>query len=102
LRKVKAYKKKSLRERGRLEGTSFSGKGVVSFGRERLSSSQRVSLDHMVDKFIRGGSCRHGRPLGVPCDTFDVGGKGVCKKDGGTCDLLTEKGERYLREFEFE
>jgi hypothetical protein len=100
LRKVKAFKKRSMRERRRLEGAAFSGKDVSFFGRERLSSSQRLLLDRTVDRFIRGGSCRHGRALGVPCVSFDSGGKGACKEGGGICDLLTEKGEKYLRQYE--
>jgi hypothetical protein len=54
----------------------------------------------MVDRFIREGSCRYGRSLGSPCVSFDAGAKGVCKRDSRVCDLLTEKGERYRREYE--
>lgn len=41
-----------------------------------------------------------GRSLGSPCISFDAGANGVCKRDGRVCDLLTEKGERYMREYE--
>jgi hypothetical protein len=89
--KVKAYKL-SMRERRRLEG-------VTHFG-SRQSGSEGISLNRAVDRFIREGSCRHRQSLGSPCVSFDAAAKGVCKRDGRICDLLTEKGERYLREYE--
>ena len=90
--KTKSPKKLSVRERQRLVGVTYFGK--------RLSGREGVSLDRVVDRFIRQGSCRHGRSLGSPCVRFDAGAKGVCKRDGRTCDVLTEKGERYRREYE--
>jgi hypothetical protein len=38
--------------------------------------------------------------LGKPCESFDDTQGGVCRHDGRICDLLTQRGERYLREFE--
>jgi hypothetical protein len=90
--KTKSPKKLSVRERRRLEGVTQFGK--LPSGREG------VALDRMVDRFIREGSCRHGESLGSPCVSFDTGAKGVCKRDGHICDVLTEKGERYRREYE--
>jgi hypothetical protein len=90
--KVKAYKKLSMRERQRLRGFTHFG--------NRQSGRERVSLDHAVDRFIREGSCRHMQSLGSPCVSFDSAAKGVCKRDGRICDLLTDKGERYWREYE--
>jgi hypothetical protein len=85
-------KKLSARKRRRLEGAEYFGK--VSSGHER------VAFDRAVDRFIRESSCRHKQSLGSPCVDFDAGAKGVCKRDGRICDILTEKGERYLREYE--
>ena len=65
-----------------------------------MLSLEGVWLDRLVDRFIREGSCRRGRSLGSPCVSFDAGAKGVCKRDGRICDLLTEKGERYMSEYE--
>jgi hypothetical protein len=90
--KTKSPKKLSVRERRRLAG-------AIPFGK-LPSGHERVSLDRMVDRFIREGSCRYGRSLGSPCVSFDAGAKGVCKRDSRVCDLLTEKGERYRRECE--
>ncbi len=92
VRKVKAYKKLSVRERRRLAG-------VMHF-EKRLSDREAVSLDRAVDRFIREGSCRHKQSLGNPCVDFDADAEGNCKRDGHKCDLLTEKGERYQREYE--
>lgn len=94
--KTMAYKKKSLRERQRIEGAK---RGVEVFG--KLPSGRgRIALDHAVDRFIHESSCRHGQPLGNPCPDFDASADGACKRDGHICDLLTEKGERYMREYE--
>ncbi len=94
--KTKAYKKKSLRERQRLEGAKGS---VEAFG--KLPSGRgRIALDIAVDGFIRVSSCRHGQPLGNPCPDFEPSADGACKRDTRICDLLTEKGERYMREYE--
>ena len=81
-----------MRERRRLEGVAHLG--------ERLSGHEGGSFDRMVDRFIREGSCRHRRSLGSPCDSFNTAAKGVCKRDGRICDVLTAKGERYRREYE--
>jgi hypothetical protein len=92
--KIKTYKKKSMRERLRLEGAG----DATTFGK---IPSGRIgfALDRAVDRFIREGSCRHKQSLGSPCVNFDDA-QGVCKRDGQICDLLTEKGERYQREYE--
>jgi hypothetical protein len=97
--KTKAYKKKSMLERRRLEDRTRFGRGVTSFGK-LPSGRERIALDIAVDRFIREGSCRHGQSLGIPCADFDADAEGNCKRDGHKCDLLTEKGERYLREYE--
>ena len=60
----------------------------------------KSALTRAVDKFIRESSCRHMQSLGSPCASFDEASEGKCKRDGHICDLLTEKGERYLREYE--
>ena len=65
-----------------------------------MLSREGVWLDRMVDRFIREGSCRRGRSLGSPCVSFDAGSKGVCKRDGRICDVLTANGEQYRREYE--
>lgn len=96
--KTKAYKKKSLRERQRIEVITRVGGGVDTFG--KLSGRERITLDHKVDRFIRDGSCRHGQPLGSPCASFNETNEGKCNRDWRICDLLTEKGERYMREYE--
>jgi hypothetical protein len=96
--KTKAHKKKSLREHQRIEVAARFGKGVVPFGK-LPSGCDRIALDRMVDRFIREGSCRHGQLLGSPCASFDEANGGKCKRDEGLCDLLTEKGERYMREY---
>lgn len=97
--KTKACKKKSMRQRQRLEAAAHFGESVVPFGK-LPSGRERVAFDHFVDKFIREGSCRHGQSLGVPCVDFDADAEGACERDGHKCDLLTEKGERYMREYE--
>jgi hypothetical protein len=96
MRKVKAFKKLSMRERRRrgLEAMGATVFGKIPSGREG------VAYNRSIDRFIRAGSCRHKQPLGNPCDSFDADAEGVCKRDGRICDLLTEKGERYLREYE--
>lgn len=99
--KTKAYNKKSMRERRRLEDVARFGKGVASFGK-LPSGREGAAFDRSVDRFMRAGSCRYKQPLGNPCDSFVAGSEGVCKRDGRICDLLTEKGERYLREYEYE
>lgn len=85
--KTKSPKKLSVRARCRATGVEYGSK------LERL-----VVLDRMFEKFMREGSCRHGESLGTPCVSF--GAEGGCKRDGRICDLLTEKGERYRREYE--
>ena len=82
-------------ERRRIEGA----KGAITFGKIP-SGREGVALDRALDRFIREGSCRHRQPLGSPCVSFNAGAKGVCKRDGRICDLLTEKGEQYWREYE--
>lgn len=64
------------------------------------SGRGRLALDLAVDGFIRESSCRHGQPLGNPCSDFDASAEGACKRDGHICDLLTEKVEHYMREYE--
>jgi hypothetical protein len=94
-RKTKAFKKKSMRERLKLE----SGEEAITFGKIP-SGHESIVLDRAIDRFIREGSCRHRQSLGSPCVSFDDAAQGVCKRDERICDLLTEKGERYLREYE--
>lgn len=94
VRKVKAYKKLSLRERQRREGVEKFGKKPLGFGAVSVNS---LALDRLLDAFVHESSFRHGRDLGNPCVSFDAG---VCKLDGSVCDLETEKGRRYLRDFE--
>jgi hypothetical protein len=92
--KTKAYKKKSMRERQRMEGSVDGFRfGILPSGRER------AAFDLAVDRFIRESSCRHKQPLGSPCANFDAAAEGKCKRDGEICDQLTEKGERYRREY---
>ncbi len=93
--KTKAYKKKSMRERQRIEASN----GVSSFGR-LPSGRQRIAFNQSVHKFLLEGTCRHGRSLANPCIEFDANAEGNCKLGGGICDLVKDKGERYLREFE--
>jgi hypothetical protein len=93
--KTEAYKKKPMRERLRLEGAG----DATTFG-NIPSGRMGVALDRAVDRFIREGSCRHKQSLGSPCVSFDASTEGICKRDGRICDLLTEKGERYRREYE--
>ena len=97
--KTKSRKKLSVRERLRIKCDTRFGKGVTFFG--KLPSGRKgAALDLMVDRFIREGSCRHRQSLGSPCVSFDDGAKGVCKRDGCICDLLTEKGTQYWRDYE--
>lgn len=93
-RKKKSPKKLSLRERQRLENAH----GAVIFG--EIPAGQKFAIANAVDKFIRASSCRHMQSLGSPCDSFDATKEGKCKRDGRICDLLTEKGKRYQREYE--
>ncbi len=92
--KTKAFKKKSMRERRRLEG----GGEATMFGKIP-SGHEGIAFDRAIDIFIREGSCRHRQSLGSPCVSFDDA-QGICKRDGRICDLLTEKGERYWSEYE--
>jgi hypothetical protein len=95
--KTKSPKKLSERERRRrrIEGV----KGALTFGK-LPSGREGIALDRAVDRFVREGSCRHKQSLGSPCVSFDGAAKGACKRDGRICDVLTEKGERYRREYE--
>ena len=79
-----------MRKRLRFEGATNFGNYPV----------KRASLHRLVDRFIRAGSCRHRHCLGSPCVFFDTEAKGVCKRDGHICELLTAKGERYRLEYE--
>lgn len=92
MRKVKAYKKLSMRERLRIQGAKQFGKP--------FAGPKKFALDHAIDRFIREASCRHGQSLGSPCVSFDTDSEGSCKRDGRICDLLTAKGERYRLEYE--
>jgi hypothetical protein len=95
--KKKSPKKLSVRKRQNLENANGSA-GL--FG--EIPAGQKFALTRAVDKFIRESSCRHMQSLGSPCASFDAASEGKCKRDGRICDLLTEKGERYLREYENE
>lgn len=95
--KIKAYKKKSIRERRRLEVTLRFGKSAFTLGKIP-SGRAGVAFDRAVDRFMRDGSCRHGQALGNPCISFGV--EAMCERDGLICDLETEKGLRYWREYE--
>lgn len=53
--KTKAYKKKSLRERRKIE---LGRKGVESFGK-LPKGREGAAFDSEVGIFIREGSCRH-------------------------------------------
>ena len=92
VRKVKAHKKMSMRQRLRLEGVNHFGKQPYG--------QRGIRFDRAVDRFIREGSCRHRHCLGSPCVFFGTEAKAVCKLDGHICDLLTAKGERYRLEYE--
>ena len=85
--KKKSPKKTSARARCRAAGFEYGSKLENHF-----------RLDRMFQRFMREGSCRHGEPLGAPCVSF--GANAVCERDGRTCDVETEKGERYRREYE--
>jgi hypothetical protein len=93
--KKKSPKKLSVRERQRLRNGNGS---AAMFG--EIPADRKFALTSAVDKFIRESSCRHMQSLGSPCADFDADAKGACKRDGRICDLLTEKGERYWREYE--
>jgi hypothetical protein len=85
--KTKSPKKMSARARCRATGVEYGSK-----------LERHVELDRMFEKFMREGSCRHREPLGAPCVSF--GANAVCERDGRICDVETEKGERYRREYE--
>ena len=93
--KKKSLKKLSVRNRQDLE----KHKGEASLFGE-IPAGRKTGLARAVDKFIRESSCRHMQSLGSPCDSFDEASEGKCKRDGRKCDLLTEKGEQYMREYE--
>jgi hypothetical protein len=92
--KKKSPKKLSVRERQRLENV----KDATMFG--EIPATRKFALASSVDKFVHESSCRHMQSLGSPCESFDAATEGKCKRDGHICDLLTEKGERYRREYE--
>ncbi len=92
--KKKSPKKLSMRERQRMENSQ----GAFMVG--EIPAGQKAALANAVDKFIRASSCRHMQSLGSPCESFDADTEGKCERDGRICDLLTEKGERYRREYE--
>lgn len=92
--KTKSPKKLSMRERQRKAGVE---KAEI-FG--EIPAGHKFDLTRAVDRFIRESSCRHMQSLGSPCEDFDESNEGKCKRDGKTCDLLTEKGERYMRDYE--
>jgi hypothetical protein len=94
--KTKSPKKLSVRKRERMENSH----GAFSFG--EIPSGAKFALAKATDKFIRDSSCRHMQSMGSPCASFDKSSKGKCKRDGRICDLLTEKGKRYMREYEDE
>jgi len=95
--KTKSPKKLSVRERQRQRLIKADGRAEL-FG--EIPAGQKFALAKAVDKFIRESSCRHMQSLGSPCASFDEASDGKCKRDGHICDLLTEKGERYRREYE--
>jgi hypothetical protein len=86
--KKKSPKKMSARARCRAAGVEYAPKLERGF----------AGLDRMFERFMREGSCRYGEPLGVPCVSF--GANAVCERDERICDVETEKGERYRREYE--
>ena len=91
--KTKSPKKLSLRKRLRRQNEHAEMFGEIPAG-------HKAKFTQFVDKFIRESSCRHMQSLGSPCESFDEANAGKCKRDGRICDLLTEKGERYMREYE--
>jgi hypothetical protein len=93
--KKKSPKKLSARKRHSYEKANGSAE---LFG--EIPAGRKVALTRAVDKFIRESSCRHMQSLGSPCESFDAASDGRCKRDGRICDLLTEKGERYMRKYE--
>ncbi|MGA2683257.1 MAG: hypothetical protein ABSF44_15835 [Candidatus Bathyarchaeia archaeon] len=92
--KKKSPKKLSIRERQKMENSY----GAEMFG--EVPPAQKFAFANEMDKFIRASTCRHMQSLGSPCESFDANAEGKCKRDGQICDLLTEKGERYMREYE--
>lgn len=74
--------------------------GVFTSG--EIPPDRKSALAMAFDKFIRESSCRHMQARGTSCESFDESSKGKCKRDGRICDLLTEKGEGYMREYEYE
>ena len=94
-RKKKSPKKVSARKRDSLDKNK---EHAFVFG--EIPAGHKAALARAVDKFIRAGSCRHMQSLGSPCADFDEASGGKCKRDDRICDLLTEKGERYMREYE--
>jgi hypothetical protein len=93
--KKKSPKKLSMRKRRSLDKQHEE---AFIFG--EIPPGKKAALARAVDKFIRDGSCRHMQSLASPCASFDAASEGKCKRDGRICDLLTEKGERYMREYE--
>jgi len=93
--KKKSPKKLSVRKRRSLEETKEK---AWMFG--EIPAGQKAAVARAVDQFIRDSSCRHMQSLASPCPSFDEASDGKCKRDGQICDLLTEKGERYMREYE--
>jgi hypothetical protein len=93
--KKKSPKKLSVRKRRSLENQKEE---AALFG--EIPAGQKAALSRTVDKFIRESSCRHMQSLASPCASFDAASGGKCKRDGRLCDLLTEKGKRYWREYE--
>ncbi len=95
--KKKSPKKLSVRKRHSSE--KHNGEAFL-FG--EIPAGRKAALTRAVDQFIRDSSCRHMQSLASPCSSFDAASEGKCKRNGRICDLLTEKGERYLREYENE
>lgn len=93
--KKKSPKKLSKRKREKLEKNNKEE--ATLFG--EIPASKKAALARTVDKFIRASSCRHMQSLASPCESFDET-SGKCKRDERKCDLLTEKGQRYWREYE--
>ena len=93
--KKKSPKKLSVRKRRSLENHKEE---AVLFG--EIPAGQKAAVARAVDQFIRDSSCRHMQSLASPCASFDAASDGRCKRDGRICDLLTEKGKRYMREYE--
>lgn len=63
--------------------------------RERMRRSLERDIEKVEDKTF----CRFGFDMGSPCVHFGVGA--VCKLDiPNVCDLETEKGKKFLVEYE--